>query len=87
MSQCLLGLESILTTRLLTAYCIIAREMKCTILIRINAPGAMHFSKRGLLLQIKNQLSSPVAMGDIIKTGSAQTTQNNAVHIFLRTFI
>ena len=37
----------------------------CTVCIHINAPGVMHFSKGGLLLQIeKNQLSSPVAMGD-----------------------
>ena len=35
-----------------------------TAFIRINAPGVMQFSKGGRLLPIKNQLSSPVAMGD-----------------------
>ena len=38
-----------------------------TVFIHINAPGAMHFSKRGggaTITYKKNQLSSPVAIGD-----------------------
>ena len=36
-----------------------------TVFIRINAPGAMHFSKGGATItDTKTQLSSPVAMGD-----------------------
>ena len=38
-----------------------------TIFIRINAPGVMHFSKGGggaTITDTKNQLSSPVVMGD-----------------------
>ena len=38
-----------------------------TVFIHINAPGVMHFSKGGggaIITDKKNQLSSPVAMGD-----------------------
>ena len=36
-----------------------------TVFIRINAPGVMHFSKGGgTIIYKKNQLSSPVAMGN-----------------------
>ena len=41
-------------------YCVLL-----TVFICINAPGAMHFSKGGATItDKKNQLSSPVAMGD-----------------------
>ena len=42
------------------------KNISNTVFICINAPGAMHFSKGGgaTITDKKNQLSSPVAMGD-----------------------